>query len=130
MDGLGYGLGQRNRPLSVLHRILQAVPSAKVGYLDFFLLLVVDSIEQAIDFADNYFSIRMSWWRLVLVIPEILVASTVSLVAENLAVILMWFGDWYSFYIVQKEVEGMDIMHPADDDENKALMHSDQVHLV
>ena len=72
----------------------------------------------------------MSWWRLLLVIPEILVASTVSLVAENLAVILMWFGDWYSFYIVQKEVEGMDMMHPADDDENKALMHSDQVHLV
>ena len=72
----------------------------------------------------------MSWWRLVLVIPEILVASTVSLVAENLAVILMWFGDWYSFYIVQKEVEGMDMMHHADDDENKALMHSDQVHLV
>jgi len=51
---------------------------------------------------------RMSWLRLLLAAPEVLVASTVSLVAENLAVILMWFGDWYAFYIVQKEVQGMD----------------------
>ena len=50
----------------------------------------------------------MSWLRLVLAAPEVLVASAVSLVAENLAVILMWFGDWYAFYIVQKEVQGMD----------------------
>ena len=50
----------------------------------------------------------MSWLRLLLAAPEVLVASTVSLVAENLAVILMWFGDWYAFYIVQKEVQGMD----------------------
>ena len=35
-------------------------------------------------------------------------ASTISVVAENLAVVLMWFGNWYSFYIVQKEVPGME----------------------
>ena len=77
----------------------------------------------------------MSWLRLVLVIPEILVASTVSLVAENLAVILMWFGDWYSFYIVQKEVKGMETVHdaaPSDDvgEDTKPLMSIDQADVV
>ena len=28
-----------------------------------------------------------------------------SVVLENIAVITMWFGNWYDFYIVQKEVE-------------------------
>ena len=37
--------------------------------------------------------------------PEIIIASTVSIVLENIAVITMWFGNWYGFYIVQKEVE-------------------------
>ena len=37
--------------------------------------------------------------------PEIIIASTVSVVLENIAVITMWFGNWYGFYIVQKEVE-------------------------
>ena len=41
----------------------------------------------------------------MLIIPEILIASTVSVVLENIAVVTMWFGNWYSFYIVQKEVE-------------------------
>ena len=40
-----------------------------------------------------------------MIIPEIIIASTVSVVLENIAVITMWFGNWYEFYIVQKEVE-------------------------
>ena len=40
--------------------------------------------------------------------PEILIASTVSVVLENIAVLTMWFGNWYDFYIVQKEVESDD----------------------
>jgi len=63
-----------------------------------------------IGYARQFNVTRMSWFRLALSIPEILIASTISLVAENLAVILMWFGNWYTFYIVQKEVPGMDTM--------------------
>ena len=48
---------------------------------------------------------RSSWLRMVLIMPEIIIASTVSVVLENIAVITMWFGNWYGFYIVQKEVE-------------------------
>ena len=40
-----------------------------------------------------------------MIMPEIIIASTVSVVLENIAVITMWFGNWYGFYIVQKEVE-------------------------
>lgn len=48
---------------------------------------------------------RSSWLRIIFILPEILIASTVSVVLENIAVITMWFGNWYDFYIVQKEVE-------------------------
>ena len=51
------------------------------------------------------FIFRSSWSRILLIVPEILIASTVSVVLENIAVITMWFGNWYDFYIVQKEVE-------------------------
>ena len=40
-----------------------------------------------------------------MIMPEIIIASTVSVILENIAVITMWFGNWYGFYIVQKEVE-------------------------
>lgn len=49
---------------------------------------------------------RSSWLRMLLIIPEIVIASTVCVILENIAVVTMWFGNWYSFYIVQKEVEG------------------------
>lgn len=48
---------------------------------------------------------RSSWLRILIMMPEIIIASTVSVVLENIAVITMWFGNWYGFYIVQKEVE-------------------------
>ena len=48
---------------------------------------------------------RYSYLKLILVIPEIILASVTSLILENVAVILMWFGNWYEFYIVQKESE-------------------------
>ena len=69
----------------------------------------------------------MSWLRLVFSIPEILIASTVSLAAENLAVILMWFGNWYSFYIVQKEVPGMESQQVLQPD---AVQEDQVVHIV
>lgn len=48
---------------------------------------------------------RYSWFRLLLAIPEIIVSSTLSIVVENMAVFTMWFGDWYDFYIVEKELD-------------------------
>jgi len=51
---------------------------------------------------------RSSWARILFIMPEILIASTVSVVLENIAVLTMWFGNWYDFYIVQKEVESDD----------------------
>ena len=52
-----------------------------------------------------FFIFRSSWSRIIFILPEILIASTVSVILENIAVITMWFGNWYDFYIVQKEVE-------------------------
>jgi len=46
---------------------------------------------------------RYSWIRSVLSVAEIFLASTLSIVVENLAVISMWGGDWYDFYIVEKD---------------------------
>ena len=48
---------------------------------------------------------RYSWLRLALVLPEIVLSSVLSIVVENLAVCSMWFGDWYDFYIVEKELD-------------------------
>ena len=48
---------------------------------------------------------RYSWIRTLLVIPEIILSSLLSIIVENTAVCTMWFGDWYDFYIVEKEVE-------------------------
>ena len=46
---------------------------------------------------------RFAWIRLLLVLPEIILASIVSIVCEHVAVFTMWYGNWYEFYIVQKE---------------------------
>lgn len=48
---------------------------------------------------------RYSYIRIFLSIFEIFLASTLSIVAENCAVIFMWGGDWYDFYIVEKDNE-------------------------
>ena len=48
---------------------------------------------------------RYSWIRILVAVPEIVLASTLSIVVENLAVLSMWGGNWYEFYIVEKEVE-------------------------
>ena len=68
--------------------------------------------------------LRFSYLRILLSFFEIILASTLrykeninfakllyhfyiyhsfSIVCENLAVISMWGGDWYDFYIVEKE---------------------------
>jgi hypothetical protein len=59
---------------------------------------------------------RYSWLRLLAVIPEIILASIMSIVAENCAVVTMWFGNWYEFYIVQKESD--DEIESFEADEN------------
>lgn len=46
---------------------------------------------------------RYSWLRLLFVLPEIILATLLSICAENFAVLTMWVGDWYDFYIVEKE---------------------------
>eukprot|EP00095_Tigriopus_kingsejongensis_P005579 maker-scaffold12_size759060-snap-gene-5.17 protein:Tk05579 transcript:maker-scaffold12_size759060-snap-gene-5.17-mRNA-1 annotation:"GG12939" len=51
---------------------------------------------------------RYSWLRLLLVVPEIVFSSLVSIIVENCAVCTMWIGDWYDFYIVDKELEESD----------------------
>jgi len=48
---------------------------------------------------------RFSKIRMVLSVFEIILASTLSIIVENCAVICMWGGDWYDFYIVEKENE-------------------------
>ena len=51
---------------------------------------------------------RFSFLRLLFVIPELILASIVSIICEHIAVMTMWFGNWYEFYIVQKETEETD----------------------
>jgi len=46
---------------------------------------------------------RYSWLKSALSVIEIALASTLSIVVENLAVVSMWGGDWYDFYIVEKD---------------------------
>jgi len=46
---------------------------------------------------------RYSWLKTILSVAEIALASTLSIVVENLAVVSMWGGDWYDFYIVEKD---------------------------
>lgn len=48
---------------------------------------------------------RYSWARLVFAVPEIVLSSVLSICVENLAVFTIWFGDWYDFYIVEKETD-------------------------
>lgn len=48
---------------------------------------------------------RYSWARSLLSVIEIVAASLLSIVVENLAVLSMWGGDWYDFYIVEKDNE-------------------------
>ena len=38
-------------------------------------------------------------------LPEIAISSFLSVIVECTAVCTMWFGDWYDFYIVEKEVD-------------------------
>ena len=61
---------------------------------------------------------RYSHLKLLLVIPEIFLASISSIVCENIAVITMWFGNWYEFYIVQKESEDL-----FDDNDSRTVLH-------
>ena len=37
---------------------------------------------------------RYSWPRLLLVVPEIVLSTMLSIVVENCAVFAMWFGRW------------------------------------
>ena len=64
------------------------------------------SVSMVIISQNYYQSCRSSWLRMLSIVPEIVIASTVCVVLENIAVVMMWFGNWYGFYIVQKEVEG------------------------
>jgi len=45
---------------------------------------------------------RFSWARTLVSVVEIALASTLSICVENCAVLSMWGGDWYDFYIVEK----------------------------
>ncbi len=62
---------------------------------------------------------RFSWVRLLFIVPEIVVSSTLSIVVENLAVCTMYFGDWYEFYIVEKEADGGSVN--VDDEEEDVV---------
>jgi len=48
---------------------------------------------------------RFSYFRMALSVIEIILASFLSIFVENCAVVSMWGGDWYDFYIVEKENE-------------------------
>lgn len=58
---------------------------------------------------------RYSWWRRLLSVLEIATASVLSILVENCAVLSMWGGDWYDFYIVEKETD-------ADKDKEAAVV--------
>ena len=58
-----------------------------------------------------------------------MVASVVSIILENIAVVMMWFGNWYGFYIVQKEVEtdtdpDVEALANIDGHKNKISQHN------
>jgi len=95
-------------PVGVLNLWLtQAYPFSMGMAFDFAMGLMgaLGLAQYAIGFIKQHPIHRYSWPRLILVAFEIVVSSSLSIVVENLAVCTMWFGDWYDFYIVQKEVE-------------------------
>ena len=47
---------------------------------------------------------RYSWPRLLLVAPEIVLSTALSIVVENCAVFAMWFGRWDQ--VMQREARG------------------------
>ena len=49
---------------------------------------------------------RYSWLRMLFIIPELVLSTTLSIIVENTAVCTLYFGDWYEFYIVEKEADG------------------------
>ena len=49
--------------------------------------------------------VRRNMLRKCLMLPEIFIASIMSIICENIAVLTMWFGSWEHFYIVQKEID-------------------------
>ena len=52
---------------------------------------------------------RFSILRIIFVIPEIILASIVSIICEHIAVVWMWLDkSWYDFYIVKKETEDVE----------------------
>merc|ERR1712154_99344 len=64
---------------------------------------------------------RYSWPRLLLVVPEIVLSTALSIVVENCAVFAMWFGRWDQFYVVQKETDGMrNAAGSANDDDGES----------
>jgi len=93
-------------PLSTSNVVLTKLFPLSMGPLCDFLLSFIGAMGLYM-YIFGYFKqfniLRFSYLRILLSFFEIILASTLSIVCENLAVISMWGGDWYDFYIVEKE---------------------------
>ena len=72
---------------------------------------------------------RFSIFRIIFVIPEIILASIMSIICEHIAVMTMWFGNWYEFYIVQKETDTVCDSH-QETTEKDNTMETNNINLV
>jgi len=106
-------------PLSTSNLILAKLFPLSMGIFFDFLLTFIGAMGlymYIFGYAKQFNILRYSYIRMLLSIIEIVLASTLSIICENLAVISMWGGDWYEFYIVEKENE------PEDQDSDTAKL--------
>ncbi|XP_023334273.1 beta-1,4-mannosyltransferase egh [Eurytemora carolleeae] len=95
-------------PLTTSNVVLtQIYPMSVSPTIDFLLSLIggVPLYMYMFGYIKQFPIHRYSWFRSVLSVIEIALASVLSIIVENLAVICMWGGDWYDFYIVEKDNE-------------------------
>ena len=95
-------------PLSTCNAVLVKMYPMKLWFVIDWMITFTGAMAlyfYALGYVLQHRYIRRNFWRKILMVPEILVASTVSIICENVAVITLWFGSWSHFYIVQKETE-------------------------
>jgi len=99
-------------PLSTLNVFLsKAYPMSVSPSIDFLLSFIgaMGLYMYMFGYVKQFNLHRFSKVRTLFSILEIILASTLSIIVENCAVIFMWGGDWYDFYIVEKENEAEDL---------------------
>lgn len=93
-------------PLSTSNIILTKLFPLSMGPIFDFLVSFIGAIGlygYIFGYTKQFHVLRFSYLRILMSVFEIILASTLSIICENLAVISMWGGDWYDFYIVEKD---------------------------